>query len=219
MILRRSLILAIVGSLPLGSLPLLQVAAWAGPPTDQLRPAFDEVIQILDDPSLKPGSKAAARQARVRAVVVDLFDFPEMASRSLGRHWRALSEWEREEFVRLFRALLEHTYLPKIALYQSERVRFTGEAVDGDLATVQSLVITRDGKEVPVSYRLRLRDGRWLVYDISGEGISLIGNYRSQFNEIIQRRSYQELVRRIREKLTSPASPEALEPASPASRK
>lgn len=130
MIFYRSLTAAIAGSFA-----FLQVAAWASSPMDQLRPAVEEVIRILDDPSLKPESRAKERQARVRAAVVDRFDFSEMARRTLGLHWRSLSEPEREEFIRLFRALLEHTYLPKIALYRGERVRFVGESVDGELAT------------------------------------------------------------------------------------
>lgn len=187
-----------------GFLALLPVAAWPASPTEQLRPALEEVIRILDDPSLKPESQARERQTRVRAAVIDLIDFPEMARRSLGLHWRSLNEREREEFVGLFRELLEHTYVPKIALYQGERVRFVGESIDGDLATVQGFVVTRSHKEVPFAYRLRQRDGRWLVYDISVEGISLVSNYRSQFNGIIQRGSFQELVKRIKEKLDSP---------------
>lgn len=200
-----------------GFLVILPLAAEAASPTDRLRPAVEEVVRILEDPSLKPKSMAAEREARVRAAVVDLFDFPEMARRTLGIHWRSLSEPQQEEFVRLFRALLEHTYLPKIALYQGERVRFVGEAVDGDLATVQTFVITRDRKEAPVAYRLRQRDGQWLVYDISVEGISLTSNYRSQFNEIIQRGGYKELVRRIELKLI--ASPDTADRQSSPRRK
>jgi len=194
-----------------GFLALLPVAAWPASPTEQLRPALEEVIRILDDPSLKPESRARERQARVRAAVVDLIDFPEMARRSLGLHWRSLNEREREEFTRLFRGLVEHTYLPKIALYRGERVRFVGESIDGDLATVQGFVVTRSQKEVPFAYRLRQRDSRWLVYDISVEGISLVSNYRSQFNGIIQRGSYHELVKRIKEKLDSAPSTDSLE--------
>lgn len=207
----RALLLAVIGGLA-----ALPVPAWAGSPTEQLRPALEEVVRILEDPSLRAETKATERQARVRAAVTDLFDFPEMARRSLGLRWRSLSQPEREEFVRLFRRLLEHTYLPKIALYQGERVQFVGESVESDLATVRSLIITRNHQEFPVSYRLRQQEGRWLVYDISIEGISLVSNYRSQFNEIIQRSSYQELVRRIEQKLASVPSPAALEPLSPA---
>jgi len=196
----RVLVAGVAGAL------LVQAAAWAGAPTEQLRPALQELIQILEDPALKPDSKAKEREARVRAAVIDLIDFPEMARRTLGPHWRSLGESERQEFVGLFRALLEHTYLPKIALYRGERVRFTAEAVDGELATVQAVVVTRDRKDVPVLYRMRQRDQRWLVYDIAVEGISLVNNYRSQFTQIMQRSSYQELAGRIRQKLDSPPS-------------
>lgn len=186
------------------SLALLPSAAWATTPTETLRPALEEVIRILEDPSLKPEAKARERQARLRAAVVDLIDFPEMGRRALGRHWQSLTPAQREEFVSLFRALIEHTYLPKIALYQGERVRFAGESVDRDLATVQTVVIAPDGKEIPTSYRLHTRSGQWVIYDISIEGISLVSNYRSQFDQIIQRGSYQDLVKRIKQKLTTP---------------
>ena len=196
----RVLIAGVAGAL------LVQVAAWAGAPTEQLRPALEELIQVLEDQALKPDSKTKEREARARAAVIDLVDFPEMARRTLGPHWRSLGESERDEFIRLFRALLEHTYLPKIALYRGERVRFVGESVDGDLAAVQAVVVTRDRKEVPVLYRLRQRDQRWLVYDIAVEGISLVNNYRSQFTQIMQRGSYQELAKRIRQRLDSTPS-------------
>lgn len=196
----RVLIAGVAGAL------LVQVAAWAGAPTEQLRPALEELVQVLEDQALKPDSRAKEREARARAAVIDLVDFPEMARRTLGPHWRSLGESERDEFIRLFRALLEHTYLPKIALYRGERVRFVGESVDGDLAAVQAVVVTRDRKEVPVLYRLRQRDQRWLVYDIAVEGISLVNNYRSQFTQIMQRGSYQELAKRIRQRLDSTPS-------------
>ena len=201
MTLCRALVLGLVGTLA-----LLQVSAWANSPTDQLRTALEEVIRILDDPSLKPKAKEKERQARVRAAVSGLFDFPEIARRVLGRHWRPLSESEREEFVSLFRAFIEHIYLPKIALYQGERVRFLSEAVDGNFAEVRSVLITRQGQEIPITYRLGQRHGHWLLFDILVEGVSLTSNYRSQFNEIIQRASYQELVRRIERKLAESTS-------------
>lgn len=198
---RRALVLGLVGTLA-----LLQVSAWANSPTDQLRTALEEVIRILDDPSLKPKAKEQERQAQVRAAVSGLFDFPEIARRALGRHWRPLSQQEREEFVSLFRAFLERIYLPKIVLYHGERVRFLSEAVDGNFGEVRSVLITRQGQEIPVTYRLGQRDGHWLIFDILVEGVSLTANYRSQFNEIIQRASYQELVRRIERKLAEPMS-------------
>lgn len=202
MILPRTLILGLAGALAFFPVP-----ARAAAPMAQLRTAIEEVIRILEDPTLKPEAKARERQARVGAAVSHLFDYLEIGRRALGRHWRSRSEPEREEFVRLFRALLERTYLPKIALYQGERVRFLGEAVDGDRATVRTLLITRQGQEIPVAYRLNLRNGNWLIFDIVVEGVSLVGNYRAQFDKIIQRGSYQELVARIKQKLTVPVPP------------
>ena len=186
-----------------GTLALLPVPAWAGGPTEQLRTAAEKVIQILDDPALKPEAQALERQAAVRAAVIDLLDFPEISRRALARHWRALSEPEREEFVRLFRALLDRTYLPQIKLYQGERIQFVGESVDGDFAAVQARVVTRRGQEATVMFRLHRLGERWLIYDVSVEGLSLVGNYRAQFNQIIQRATYQGLITRIRQKLAT----------------
>lgn len=181
---------------------LFAVPARAVTPTETLRPAAEEVTRILEDPALKTVPRE--RQARVRAVMNDLFDYPEIARRVLGRHWRSLSPSERDEFVQLFREFLEHTYLPKISLYKGERVRFVGESVNGDLATVQAVVVTRRGTEVPVGYRLDQRDGRWRVFDISVEGISFVANYRAQFDQIIARGSFRDLTERLKQKLASP---------------
>jgi len=183
------------------ALALLPIPAGAGAPTDQLRAAAEKVTQILDDPALQAEARTPERQAAVRAAVVDLLDFAEISRRALARHWRPLSEAEREEFVRLFRALLDRTYLPQIKLYQGERIQFVGESVDGDFSAVQARVATRRGQEAAVMFRLHRRDERWLIYDVSVEGISLVGNYRAQFDQIIQRASYQGLVTRIKQKL------------------
>ncbi len=183
------------------ALALFPVPAGAGAPTDQLRAAAEKVTQILDDPALQAEARAPERQAAVRAAVIDLLDFTEISRRALARHWRPLTDAEREEFVALFRALLDRTYLPQIKLYQGERIQFVGESVDGDFSAVQARVATRRGQEAAVMFRLHRRDERWLIYDVSVEGISLVGNYRAQFDQIIQRASYQGLVTRIKQKL------------------
>ena len=184
-----------------GSLVFLPVPAGAEAPTDQLQAAAARVVQILDDPALQGEDRAPERQAAVRAAVTDLLDFTEISRRALGRHWRPLSQAEREEFVGLFRALLDRTYLPQIKLYQGERVQFVGESVDGEFAAVQARVLTRRDQEASVLFRLHRPGERWLIYDVSVEGISLVANYRAQFDQIIQRASYQGLVTRIKQKL------------------
>ena len=183
------------------ALALLPGPVGAGAPTDRLRAAAEKVIQILNDPALQAEARAPERQAAVRTAVIDLLDFAEISRRALGRHWRPLSDVERDEFVRLFRALLDRTYLPQIKLYQGEQIQFVGESVDRDFAAVQARVPTRRGQEASVVFRLHRPGERWLIYDVSVEGISLVANYRAQFDQVIQRASYQGLVTRIKQKL------------------
>jgi phospholipid transport system substrate-binding protein len=172
--------------------------ASAGAPTDQLRASVDQIIKVLDDPALKPEGKAAERRAAIRKEAVVVFDFTETAKRALGRHWQGLSEQDRQEFTALFTDLIERAYISKIERYSGERIAYAGEAVDGALATVRTRFVTKQGTEVPIDYRMQQRGERWLVYDVSVEGVSLINNYRTQFDKIIQTSSYAELVRKMK---------------------
>ena len=169
--------------------------AWAGPPTDQVRQYTDQVRKILDDPALRSTDKRAA----VRKVAVEIFDVNETAKRALGPHWQARTAGERNEFVQLFADLLERTYISKIDLYRGERLYYTSEAVDGEFAIVRAKVITNKSVEVPVEARMLKRGEHWLIYDIAIENVSLISNYRTQFDRIIRTASFGELVRRLKE--------------------
>ncbi|HET9491940.1 MAG TPA: ABC transporter substrate-binding protein [Methylomirabilota bacterium] len=186
------LVLALALALALAS------PALAGPPTDQLRSHVDRVIKTLEDPQLKQESKALERRTTVRRIADEIFDFGETAKRSLGRHWQARTPAEREEFVQLFADLLERSYISKIELFNGERVTYTGETIDGDVATVRTRLITKQSTEIPVDYRMLKRGDRWLVYDVIIEGVSLVGNYRTQFNKIIQTSSYPELIKKMK---------------------
>ncbi len=174
--------------------------AWAGAPTEHLRSQVERVIKTLDDPELKKESRARERRQAVRKIAEDIFDFTETAKRSLGRHWANRSAAEREEFVRLFTDLLERSYLTKIETYSGEKVHYNGDAVDGDVATVKTRIATKSGTEIPIDYKMLKRGERWLVYDVAIEGVSLVANYRTQFNKIIQTSSYQELVKKLKTK-------------------
>ena len=169
--------------------------AVAGEPTDQVRRSVDEVLKIVQ--SQPDGS---ARRAAVRQAANRLFDFEETAKRALGPHWQQRTPAEREEFVRLFSDLLEAAYVGKIDLYQGEKITYVGETVDGDQATVKTRIVTKQGNEVPVDYRLSREKDRWRVYDVIIEGVSLVADYRTQFNKIIQTSSYDDLVKRMRAK-------------------
>jgi len=173
---------------------------WAGAPTDQLKGAIDRVIKALDEPELKEPGKTQKQRVVVRRIANDIFDFTETAKRALARHWQTRTGKEREEFIVLFGDLLERSYLSKIELYGGEKIQYVGESVDSDVATVRTKLVTRQGTEVPVDYRMHKRADRWLVYDFSVEGVSLINNYRTQFNKIIQTSSYTELVKKMKTK-------------------
>ena len=182
---------------------------WAGAPTDQLKSQIDRVLKILEDPELKKEGKQKDRRTAVRQVANEIFDFSETAKRSLARHWATRTPAEREEFVQLFSDLLERSYISKIELYGGEKIVYSGERVDADLATVSTRIMTKNVTEVPVDYRLFKRSDRWMIYDVSVEGISLVSNYRTQFNKIIQTNGYNGLVEKMKTKQTEFAEEEA----------
>ena len=124
--------------------------ALAGAPTEQLRSQVDRVIKTLEDPELKQESRTQERRKMVRRIADEIFDFGETAKRSLGRHWQARTPAEREEFVQLFSDLLERSYISKIELFNGERVNYTGETIDGDVATVRTRLLTKQSTEIPV---------------------------------------------------------------------
>jgi phospholipid transport system substrate-binding protein len=179
---------------------ILTGPAAAGPPTDQLRTQINRVIKTLEDPALQKEGKVLERRKAVRKIAEEIFDFGETAKRSLARHWQGRTPAEQQEFVQLFADLLERSYISKVELFDGERITYTGETIDGDLALVRTRIITKQGTEIPVDYRLHKKGERWLVYDVVIEGVSLIANYRSQFNKIIQTSSYQELVKKMKTK-------------------
>jgi phospholipid transport system substrate-binding protein len=179
------------------SLVMAREAA-AGQVSDQLRSRIDRVVGILEDPILKV--RLEERRVALRGAATDIFDFTEITRRSLGRHWQAATPAEREELVQLFTALLERSYLGRIEQFTGERIAVVGETLDGELATVRTRLVSKSGTETSVDYRLHRAGDRWMAYDVSVEGVSLVASYRSQFNKIIQASSAQALVKRLRAK-------------------
>lgn len=181
-------------------------AAWAATPTEQMRGFLERAVVVLGDPALRQESRADDRREALRSIAADMFDIIEMTKRCLGPHWQTRTPDERKEIVVLVSGLIELSYMSKIELYSGEQIAFAGETVDGDQATVRTRVLTRQGNEIPVAYQMLRRAERWWVYDVTIEAVSLVANYRSQFNRIIQGHSYSELVRRLRAKLDNHAS-------------
>jgi len=172
----------------------------AGAPTDQIRTTVDKALNVLRSPGLKSEAKKKERRDQLRQVIASRFDFTEMAKRSLGSQWRRLTPKQREEFVPLFTDLLERAYIDRIESYGDEKLIYSRENLDGNYAEVESRIVTHRGEEFSLNYRAHLVNGEWKVYDVVVENISLVNNYRSQFNRIITNSSYEELIRRMKEK-------------------
>lgn len=173
--------------------------AWAGPPTDQLREAIDRVIKILRDPELKGDQNLDERRTAIALAARAIFDFGEMSRRSLARHWEKRTPDEQEEFVHLFTALIQRSYMSKVDRDDAARmITYRGETADADHAVVQTTVSLTNGRELAIDYRMHNPRDDWRVYDLSIDGISMVSSYRAQFNRVIRSTSYEALVARLK---------------------
>ena len=193
---RRLIMWVLVGSLLLVG---HAIRAEAGEPLDKIRVTVDEVMDIIANQNLD----AQQRRTQIRQAVLKRFGFDEMAQRSLAQHWRTLTPQQQKEFVELFTDLLERSYINRIESYRGGRqgVRYTKEDISGGNATVDTEIRSERGEPAAVEYRLLHKDNDWKVYDIIIEGVSLVNNYRTQFNTIIMKDSYAGLMKQMRLKL------------------
>ena len=168
----------------------------AGAPTEQIQSAVERVTTILKDPKLQAGAK----RKELKDAVYSKFDFSEMARRSLGSHWQRRSPEEQREFVRLFTELVKNAYMTNLDGYQGEKVVIGGERQDKEFAEVDTKIITKKGEEFAVNYKLRQAGNEWKIYDVVIENISIVNNYRSQFNRVIAQSSFDDLFRKMKDK-------------------
>ncbi len=180
---------------------VLSVPCFAGAPTDGIKETTDRILAIVTDPGLKGPENEKKRGQLIRQAVDERFDWEAMTQRSLARYWKERTTGERKEFIELFGKLLERTYLNKVGSYSGEKVSYVDETIDGKYGTVTAKILTHSNTDVLVLYRVKNENKGWLVYDISIEGVSLVNNYRKQFNSIILSSSYNGLVKKLREKV------------------
>jgi phospholipid transport system substrate-binding protein len=167
-------------------------------PTDDLKRTVDEVVRIVADKEMKK-NEVKRRQA-LKKTISTIFDYSEMAKRSMGKHWNQRTAAEKKHFTELFATLLENSYAGKIESYNNEKIVYLRETVDGDYSEIKSKVVTTARDEFTLDYRLFKQDGKWMVYDVVIEGVSLVSNYRSQFNKIITANGYDRLVKKLQSK-------------------
>ena len=164
--------------------------------TDSVRMSVESIIGILKD----AGLDQSAKREKIRAAIAERFDFRAMSQRTLATNWRKASKKEQQQFVELFTKLIQNTYIGRVEAYTNEEVRYPDEKVTGNRAVVDTLIVT-SSKEIPVTYKLYLKDDRWLVYDVYIEGVSLISNYRNSYQEIVKRDGFAGLLSQMEEKV------------------
>src|SRR5210317_7439 len=172
-------------------------------PMDQLQVAVDDILKILQSAELKGPEKKDERHQLVLNIVADMFDFREMARSSLGQSWNTLTPEEKDTFVGLFTTLVEQRYIGKIDSYNNQKVLYKKQLVKGDKAMVYTAIIDKD-LEIPIVYRLEKNKGKWLINDLKIENVSLIVNYRRDFDSIIRKEQFAGLVEKISKQLEKP---------------
>lgn len=175
--------------------------ALADSPTAEVKATVDQVISILKDPRYQGPAQREERRTLLREAIFPRFDFRDMAKRSLGPEWNSRTPQEHQEFVQLFTEFLEKNYVRKIESYTNEKITYTGQTVDEPYAEVDSKLETSKGEEVTIDYLLHRVGDEWKVYDLIIDDISIVNNYRSQFDDVISESSYAELVRRIKQRV------------------
>mgnify|MGYP001049409075 CR=1 FL=1 len=187
------------------------IPVWASTPADGaldfVRTSVDKVLTILRDPACKEESTEEVQRQKLRTVVEVLFDYNEISRRVLGRQRKSFTPEQMDEFSDLFTRLLEKIYLNKIQKYSDEKVIY-GKAtmLSENKAEVETNVITAS-KQIPINYRVVYKHGEWRGYDVFIEGVSLVRNYRSQFNKILQKKSPEDLLQQLREKVNEEETP------------
>jgi phospholipid transport system substrate-binding protein len=176
---------------------ILTTNAFAGS-SDDVKKVVDEVLKIVSDKEMKKNE--SKRHLALRKTISTIFDYGEMAKRSMGKHWKQLSAADKTQFIDLFANLLENSYVGKVESYSNEKIVYLKETEDGNYAEVKSKVVTAKRDEYTLDYRLLNQNGKWMVYDVVIEGVSLVSNYRTQFNKIISADGYPTLLRKLQTK-------------------
>jgi phospholipid transport system substrate-binding protein len=180
---------------------LFSFSVYAGEPMNVTQVNVNKVLDILRDPKLKPDSAKEIKMQKLRSIYKSMFNEVEFSKRTLARNWDKFNAAQQGEFIILFEQVLEKTYIDKILSYTTEKIDFYKETMNTEkLAEVQTKVIT-SSKEIPIFYRLILKDGGWKVYDVVVENVSLVQNYRTQFNDILAKNTPEHLLDVLRKKV------------------
>ncbi len=182
---------------------LFSFPVYAGAPLDTVQSNVNKVFEILRDPALKATAAKEIKREKLRLIYEHMFDDVELSKRALAIHWNSINTTQRQEFVQLFRKVIEKAYIGHILTYSNEKIVFDRETmVSESKAEVQTRIVT-SSKEIPVVYRMIMKGGEWKVYDVVIENVSMVLNYRSQFNDILAKNTVEQLFEILREKVNT----------------
>ncbi|MGD0283084.1 MAG: ABC transporter substrate-binding protein [Dissulfurispiraceae bacterium] len=180
---------------------IFPVSAVAGIPLDTVKGDVDKVLDVLRDPALKAESAKKVKKDKIRGISEKMFDFTELSKRTLAQNWNKFNPEQQKEFTELYTSVLEDAYANKIMAYTDEKIDFSKEVpLTGNTVEVQSTVLRKNG-DIPIYYRVIMKDGSWRVYDVVIEGVSLVNNYRAQFREILANKPPESLLETLRKKV------------------
>ncbi len=183
----------------LAALLLLPVLCFASTPTEHLRTTIDQVLTVLHE----TGTDSATKREKIRALINERFDYRAMSQSALARNWKKASTDEQQHFVALFTRMMQNTYLVMVEAYNDQAVEYSGETIRKQKYAQVKTIIVDAGKRIPVDYKLRLKDGEWLVYDVVIESVSMISNYRSSYQQIVKRDGMTGLIAKLETRLAS----------------
>ena len=169
-------------------------------PSAQLQKSTNEILIILQSEELKSPEKKDERRQGILTVINKMFDFREMARSSLGQNWNNLTAEEQDRFVDLFARLIEQRYIGKIDSYDNQKVIYKDQRIQDNKARIYTAIIDKE-LEIPIDYSLQMSQGTWLIRDLKIENVSLVANYRRDFNSIIRKEHFAGLVEKITEQL------------------
>jgi len=190
--LKRIFLLLVVGI----TMATATIVSAEASPTEAIRTSVESILDVLRDKELDRDT----RRKKIRDAINTRFDFRAMSQRTLATNWKKASDDEQKKFVELFSKLIESTYIGRVEAYTDEKVDFPGEKVKGKKAVVETLILT-DTADIPINYKVYLKNGNWLVYDVIIEGISLISNYRSSYQEIVKNEGFDGLLAKMQDKI------------------
>ena len=172
-----------------------QGQVFASTPTEQIQATIQQVLKVVSGSS----NGEEERKEMLRNALMPRFDWAEMAKQALGKHWNSVAS-RQDEFIAAFAEFLGNSYVDRIGSYKDEKILFVHESVERNQAQVDTKIVSNKGEPTAVNYRLHQVQGEWKIFDVVVEDISLVNNYRSQFNRILTTGSLDDLLKRMREK-------------------